>query len=156
MLEHDYDIPEEAEEEMDWQTEYYNQEMNIIDYDNERAKWKYYWLNERDNELDVTNSMYPHHKWRKGSINNKKVRFNKKYINWRENVIQKQAYKCGKCGSNKAEHCHHILNYSSHINLRYDVKNGLLFCKECHEKFHELFGKLRNDGIQLKYFLRGF
>lgn len=88
----------------------------------------------------------------------KRVKWNKRFKNqgykeWRENVIKKHKGKCLKC-SERATHCHHIKNYKQHPELRHDPKNGVLFCKECHEDFHTIFGVINNNRSQITKFLK--
>lgn len=75
------------------------------------------------------------------------------YTEWRNKVIAKAKGKCLKCG-NKGTHCHHIKNYSQYPELRFDVDNGILFCRDCHELFHVIYGKQDNDEYQLNDFLK--
>lgn len=76
-----------------------------------------------------------------------------KYELWREKIIHKYHNRCGKCGE-IGTHCHHILNYSQFPSLRFKVKNGILFCKECHGEFHEKYGKKNNNRQQINEFLK--
>lgn len=76
---------------------------------------------------------------------------NPKYQNWREKIIKKYDGKCVKCNL-PATHCHHIINFSSNLELRHDPNNGVLFCKKCHFKFHKKFGTVNNTKLQLREF----
>ncbi len=78
------------------------------------------------------------------------------YVLWRNAVIKESDGKCIKCGSLSATNCHHILNYASYPELRYESSNGVLMCKKCHYKFHKLFGRKNNNKFQLQYYLRGY
>lgn len=37
------------------------------------------------------------------------------------------------CGADSPLQVHHIRTWANNIHLRYDVKNGILLCKKCHE-----------------------
>lgn len=83
--------------------------------------------------------------------------FNKRFLDsryqkWRIKVIKKFNGKCLKCGK-KGRHCHHIQNYKQYPELRYKLKNGILFCKDCHEDFHTIFGVRNNNLKQITKFL---
>lgn len=49
--------------------------------------------------------------------------------------------KCTQCSSVHELHAHHIKQYKSHPELRYDVSNGITLCGNCHRKFHSENGK---------------
>ena len=99
------------------------------------------------------NFRYPFaHKWLKNPFN---ARFkDPKYVEWREGVIKKYDGKCQKCGIPQANQCHHIQNYSHNPELRFEVDNGILFCKKCHKQFHFNYGTHSNNEKQVKHFLR--
>jgi len=80
------------------------------------------------------------------------------YTNWKKEVLIKYDYTCQKCGFNGNLHdgnlnVHHIENYSYRKDNRVDSDNGIVFCKECHKKFHRKYGKKNNNKIQLNEFL---
>jgi hypothetical protein len=80
------------------------------------------------------------HFW-KGGITplNKKLRRCSMYRIWREAVFLKdnftcQNFNCPYC-SNKMGvflHPHHIKSFSRHPDLRFDINNGITYCKEFH------------------------
>lgn len=80
------------------------------------------------------------------------------YYNWRKIVLSINGYKCKKCGCNSSKdnrlHTHHILNYSSHPELRTDVNNGIVLCKKCHYNFHKIYGQRNNTQDQISIFLQ--
>ena len=82
---------------------------------------------------------------------------NKRYTadaDWRKKIFERDKYTCQKCNKRGGElNAHHIFNYSSHIELRTALENGITFCKECHTLFHKTFGKKNNDDSQLQDFL---
>lgn len=79
---------------------------------------------------------------------------NKEYDKWRLRVIRKAKDKCQKCNSPEATHCHHIKNYQQYPELQHEVGNGILFCRDCHTIFHNIYGRKNNNEIQLKEFLK--
>ena len=64
----------------------------------------------------------------------------KKYFGWRSKVFERDNWTCQTCG--KKGHLglgetvylepHHIKGWSKYPQLRYDVKNGVTLCLECH------------------------
>jgi hypothetical protein len=78
---------------------------------------------------------------------------NKKYREWRDKVIETAGNVCQKCNSPKATHVHHIKNFAQYPKLRHKRSNGILFCRDCHEKFHKKYGYRGNNAIELKEFL---
>lgn len=98
----------------------------------------------------------------KGGIHPEKLRLRKssKYKEWREKVFQRDNYTCQKCGDNKGGnlHAHHILNFSEHDDLRFNVNNGITLCEKCHDfkyegSFHHIYGTKNNTKEQLEEFL---
>lgn len=55
--------------------------------------------------------------------------------NWRLSVLKRDKWKCLKCGSKNKRllQAHHILKWSTHIHLRYEISNGISLCKKCHD-----------------------
>lgn len=77
------------------------------------------------------------------------------YTSWRNKVLQLSGNECLVCFKNNKEaelHVHHILNFSTHRELRTEVSNGAVLCKECHEDFHRTYGKELNNKSQLEEF----
>lgn len=58
-----------------------------------------------------------------------------KYIKWRKAVLGADKATCVKCKKNKGVdlEVHHIRPWSKHINLRFNVRNGVTLCRQCHE-----------------------
>jgi len=93
----------------------------------------------------------------KGGITpeNKKIRRSIEYRLWREAVFARDNWTCQKCDKrgSTALHPHHILNFSSHIELRFAIDNGVTFCEKCHKKFHKKYGRKNNNNDQLNEYL---
>lgn len=59
------------------------------------------------------------------------------YSLWREAIYNKFDGICQNCGKNGGlMHAHHIKEYSTNPEKRYDISNGILLCEECHKKLH--------------------
>jgi hypothetical protein len=48
---------------------------------------------------------------------------------------------------------HHILNFSSHLELRFSIDNGIVFCKNCHREFHKIYWTENNTLEQVLEFI---
>ena len=85
---------------------------------------------------------------------NQIIRGSFKYRLWRESIFARDNYTCQKCGYKGGElNAHHIQNFSSVIELRTSIENGITLCEKCHREFHKIYGKKNNNKIQLKEFL---
>jgi len=85
---------------------------------------------------------------------NKQIRKSIEYKIWRELVFKRDKYTCNKCktvGGNL--HPHHILNFSKHKNLRFDVNNGVTLCIKCHSLFHKFYKQNNNSLRQINKFI---
>jgi 5-methylcytosine-specific restriction endonuclease McrA len=79
-----------------------------------------------------------HWNWKGGiTTKNRKLRHKWEYKQWRIAVIKRDDYTCRLCGS-KVERpvAHHIFDFQTYPELRYDVDNGITLCRACHRKIH--------------------
>lgn len=97
-----------------------------------------------------------HWNWKGGITKTDKViRLNIEFKNWRELVFERDDWTCQKCLIRGGElNPHHILNFSNNIDVRFDIDNGITFCRECHYKFHKEFGYHNNNREQINKFLK--
>lgn len=91
-----------------------------------------------------------HYNWQ-GGIADDRERDNDsfEYRRWRESVFKRDNYVCQCCGAKGKINAHHIVNYSSNKNLRYEKRNGITLCEECHlisypDSFHKIYGNYNN------------
>lgn len=57
------------------------------------------------------------------------------YRLWRKAVLERDGYRCVRCGKGQESvqiHAHHIKSYAEHPELRLDVANGQALCEACH------------------------
>jgi hypothetical protein len=81
-------------------------------------------------------------------------RSNKKNEIWRKAVYKRDNYICKKCNiKHKTLNAHHIDNYSSNKKERFNLKNGITLCSDCHNMFHQIYGKENNTIVQLNEYL---
>lgn len=69
---------------------------------------------------------------------NRKKRLNYSYRKFREQVLQRDGYRCQWCGSTENLHVHHILSFAENPNLRLEPSNAITLCKKCHMGYHGL------------------
>lgn len=67
----------------------------------------------------------------------KKDRTCKEYQKWRKAVLERDNYTCQMCGSKEKLHVHHIRSFKDYSDLRFDIKNGVVLCKNCHLRVHK-------------------
>ena len=90
---------------------------------------------------------------------NLRVRKSSDYREWRTNIFERDKYTCAKCKKVGGKlHAHHILNFSTHKDLRFDINNGITLCENCHNpnikgSFHNIYGNFNNTKEQLNEFL---
>lgn len=81
--------------------------------------------------------------WRGGTRPRTLFNINGEYGEWRKAVWKRDRGKCRMCLHNgvekKGRDCHHIYPLGDYPDLAVDVANGVLLCKECHNKmqWHE-------------------
>ncbi len=85
-----------------------------------------------------------------------KIRKSERYKEWRRKVFQRDGYTCRKCGQTGGYlNAHHIKSFARYKKLRFRVDNGITLCKECHNKFHAIYGITSFTASNLKEFLKG-
>lgn len=90
----------------------------------------------------------------KGAPENIRDRNKMEYKEWRKEVFKRDNYVCQKYRTRGSDlETHHIFNYSSNPELRFDVKNGCTLSKKAHREFHKIYGNQNNTLEQLNEFL---
>lgn len=80
-----------------------------------------------------------HPNW-KGGIDKEHTRIKqtKEYKDWRNSVYKKYEWTCQHCGyRGKNIVAHHIKLFSKYPELRFDVNNGIVVCRRCHQLIHK-------------------
>jgi len=97
------------------------------------------------------------HNW-KGGITplNRKNRKDLDYKLWRKAIFERNNFTCQICKQSGGDlRAHHINNFAEFPELRFAINNGITLCKNCHQKFHKMFGIKNNTKEQLKIFKKG-
>ncbi len=72
--------------------------------------------------------------WKGGvTPENEKGRKCIEYYGWRRDVFHRDRFTCRVCLSKGYVQANHIYPFRSHIELRYDVNNGITLCVSCHK-----------------------
>lgn len=94
--------------------------------------------------------------WRGGRVSeNQRIRHSEEFRQWREAVFIRDNWTCQKYGGRgRRLQAHHILNFSTYPELRFDVGNGVTLSVRAHREFHRIYGTKNNTREQLQEFLR--
>lgn len=94
--------------------------------------------------------------WKGGiTTDNERIKKGLEFKLWREAVFSRDDWTCQGCGQHGDElHPHHIFNFATYIDRRFDITNGITLCKNCHLIFHKSYGYKNNTREQLNEFLQ--
>ncbi|MBH8609370.1 HNH endonuclease signature motif containing protein [Thermoactinomyces sp. CICC 10521] len=67
--------------------------------------------------------------------------------------IKKRDGKCMVCGTTEQLEAHHIESRAYAKTLELSLANGITLCSEHHNEFHQIYGKGKNDGLQLAEYM---
>lgn len=96
-------------------------------------------------------------RWKGGiSTENEKIRHSLESKLWQDSVKNRDGNRCQKCGENRISKltAHHILNFSSHKELRFAIDNGIALCRNCHKEFHMKYKYTNNTREQIDSFIK--
>lgn len=89
----------------------------------------------------------------------KSKRNSSEYEYWRKRVLERDKV-CQCCGSSESLEVHHIFNYKNYVYERINEENGIVLCRECHNKYHKEYGAVATPVTMFKfikeYGVRGF
>jgi replicative DNA helicase Mcm len=77
------------------------------------------------------------------------------YKEWVNGVLGRDDSTCVVCGEKRAPHVHHIFSYKNHPDYRLNKENGVVLCRWCHHKYHDIFGKETANPVSFINFLKG-
>jgi len=87
------------------------------------------------------------------------IRTSSIYQEWRRFVFERDKYTCQCCGKVGGDlQAHHIENFSSNEDKRFDIENGVTMCISCHspsykDSFHSVYGVYNNTLEQLNNYI---
>ena len=85
-----------------------------------------------------------------GQIDRGKFKYSSEGVLWHTSVFSRDNFTCKKCNVTGRElHAHHIFSFSSHVELRTSICNGITLCKKCHISFHNTYGRQNNTNTQI-------
>jgi 5-methylcytosine-specific restriction endonuclease McrA len=66
-----------------------------------------------------------------------------RYLEWRRSVLERDGYRCQHCGRQCRKYerglaAHHVREWASAPEARFDVTNGMTLCRDCHMTLHGL------------------
>jgi len=77
------------------------------------------------------------------------------YKRWAREVKVRDNFTCQACGIRGVKLAsHHIEAWNHARELRFDVNNGITLCEECHNDFHDTYGRGYNTREQFDEWLR--
>jgi hypothetical protein len=82
------------------------------------------------------------------STENQRARGLSEYKEWEKAIFEKYHNKCDICFSSIKLTAHHLYNFSSHLDKRHDISNGVLLCDNCHNLFHNKYSRRNNTPEQ--------
>lgn len=92
--------------------------------------------------------------WNGGFEHYSDKRHSMEYKKWRSSVFERDLYICRKCGCIGGRlNAHHIYNYATYEDLRFDIGNGVTLCEKCHKEFHHINGYINTNKEQLDSFI---
>jgi len=116
------------------------------------------WRHSKESKLKISNASRGEkgNNWRGGiTPENNIIRHSIEMRLWRESVFARDNWTCQKCGKQgNYLHPHHIKNFAEYPELRFAIDNGITFCKNCHEKFHKIYGRKNNNKGQVIEYLK--
>lgn len=83
-----------------------------------------------------------HWNWQGGKTPvNQRERSSKEYFEWRKAVFERDGFTCQLCGQvGGGLQAHHIQHWSTNVDERYQVQNGVTLCEKCHRELHRKGG----------------
>lgn len=79
-----------------------------------------------------------------------------RYKEWRNDVYSRDQHKCQACGKRGRLNAHHLNGWDWAVSQRFNISNGITLCSGrmgCHAKFHNLYGRGKNNTEQFSQFL---
>lgn len=94
-----------------------------------------------------------HHNWNQNITDEQRMKkgYDPDCGIWAKAVKKKYNNTCQKCFKigtlNNPNNSHHIYPYKFRPDLKHDIDNGICLCKQCHDKYHNIFGITKDCNI---------
>lgn len=75
------------------------------------------------------------------------------YSEWRSEVYKRDGYACICCKTKGCIEAHHLNGYNWDREHRTDINNGVTLCEDCHNEFHNIYGRGDNTLEQFQEFI---
>lgn len=89
-----------------------------------------------------------HWNWKGGiTSENKRQRGTANYVKWRNKVFERDNYVCQNCGIKNGKgktvylEAHHIKSFALFKKIRFEITNGVTYCRKCHIELDKHRGK---------------
>lgn len=82
-------------------------------------------------------------KWKGGTGTERHQLMGKyEYVSWRSTIFERDNYTCQDCGAKGVYlMAHHKKSWAEYPELRYEITNGITYCKECHAKNDKYYSR---------------
>jgi hypothetical protein len=75
----------------------------------------------------------------------------KKFVKWAKQVKNRDNFTCQICfRENVYLNSHHMNSWDMFTKERYDLDNGITLCSDCHDQFHNIYGRGKNTKYQFQ------
>lgn len=99
--------------------------------------------------------------WKNGATSEtEKIRHSIEYKDWRIQVFTRDNFTCQCCFDSSGGNlqAHHIENFSTNEDLRFEIDNGKTMCFDCHDfrvfgSYHHMYGTRNNNRKQLEEYI---
>jgi 5-methylcytosine-specific restriction endonuclease McrA len=78
------------------------------------------------------------------------IRESPEYRAWRNSVVRRDGFQCIWCHATNNLEAHHIYSFASFPEGRFDIKNGITLCRDCHKLTPNYGSKEKAFSEQLK------
>lgn len=77
-----------------------------------------------------------------------------KYKKWMTTTKQNKNYTCEICLNKDNLHSHHLYSYNKYPEIKCEMWNCAVLCRNCHIKFHKKYGNSHNTFTQFAEFYK--
>jgi 5-methylcytosine-specific restriction endonuclease McrA len=76
---------------------------------------------------------------------------------WAKAIKERDNRVCQLCGRYGISlHSHHLNCWSSFPTQRYELENGICLCEDCHNGFHNVYGRGKNTKYQFEQYKQSY